>query len=68
MTMSFSMAITNFARNGIIESRPISEACQRLTSVFDSIVFARSSEREQRILAASRSVRWALLHRERREV
>ena len=68
MTMSFSMAITNFARNRIIESRPISKACQRVTSVIDLNISARSSERDQRILAASRSAKWALLHRERREV
>ena len=62
MTMSFSMAIINFALNGISESRPISKACQR---VIDSKFSVRSSEREQRILAASRSARWALVHRER---
>ena len=68
-SMSFSMEITNFARNGISESRPISKSCQRVTSVFDSKIGVRSSEREQRILTASRSARWALLHREReREV
>ena len=65
-TMSFSMAITNFALNEISESRPISNACQRVTSVFDSKFSARSSERGQRILAASRSVRCILLHRERK--
>ena len=63
---SFSMAITNFCQVSISESRPISKACQRVTSVFDSIFFACSSEREHRILAASRSAKQALLHRERR--
>ena len=65
MTMSFSMAIINFYRVSISESRTISEACQRVTSVFNSKFSARSSEREQRILAASRSVRCTLLHRDR---
>ena len=62
---SFSMAITNFARNDIGETRPISKACQRVTSVIDLNISARSSERDQRILAASRSAKRALLHRER---
>ena len=62
---SFSMAITNFARNDICKSRPMS-ACQRVTRVFDSKLSARSSERDQRILAASRSASWTLLHRERK--
>ena len=65
MTMSFAMAITNFARNGISETRAISKACQRVTSIIDSNISVHSSEREQRILAASRSTRQAL-HRERR--
>ena len=59
------MAITNFARNAISESRPMS-ACQRVTSVFDLKLSAGSSERDQRILAASRSARWTLIHRERK--
>ena len=62
---SFSMAITNFARNDIGETRPISKACQRVMRVIDSQISARSSEREHRILAASRSAKRALLHRER---
>ena len=37
-----------------------------VTSVFDSKFSARSSEREHCILAASRSAKRALLHRERR--
>ena len=49
---------------GVSETRP-SKACQRVTSVFDSTIFAGSSEREQRILAASGSAKRALLHRER---
>ena len=62
---SFSMAITNFYRVPISETRPISKACQRVTSVIDLNISARSSERDQRILAASRSAKRALLHRER---
>ena len=65
---SFSMAITNAHRAPISETRPISKACQRVTSVIDLNISARSSERDQRILAASRSAKRALLHRERREV
>ena len=49
----------------ISQSRPISKACQRVASVFDSTFPTRSSEREQRILAATRSARWALLDREK---
>ena len=47
------------------ETRPVSKACQRVMNVIDSKQFVRSSECEQRILAASRTVRWALLHRVR---
>ena len=65
MTTRFSIAITNFCRVSISESRPISKACQRVTSVFDSKFSARSSEREQRILAAIRNAKRAFLHRER---
>ena len=50
---------------GISKTRPVSKACQHVMSVIDSKNFVRSSKREQRIVA-SRSVRWALLHRERR--
>ena len=62
---SFSMAITNAHRAPISETRPISRACQHVTSLIDLNISARSSEREQRILAASRSGKRALLHRER---
>ena len=62
---SFSMAITNAHRAPISETRPISRACQRVTSVIDSNIYVCSSERDQRILAASRSAKRALLHRER---
>ena len=58
------MAISKLV-SPISETRPISKACQRVTSVIDSNISARSSEREQRILAASRSAKRALLHRER---
>ena len=64
----FSMAITNFCGVPISETRPISKACQRVTSVIDLNISARSSERDQRILAASRSAKRALLHRERRKI
>ena len=64
----FSMAITNFGGVPISGPRPISKAFQRVTSVIDLNISARSSERDQRILAASRSGKRALLHRERREV
>ena len=47
---------------GISETLPISKACH---ACIDSNTSARSSEREQRILAASRSAKRALLHRER---
>ena len=50
---------------GIHDTHPVSKACQHITSVVDPNISVRSSEREQRILAASRSVRWALLHRVR---
>ena len=63
-----SMAITNFLRSDTDETRPISKACQHVMSLIDLNISARSSEREQRILAASRSGKRALLHRERREV
>ena len=62
------MAITNFCRSETEETRPISKACQRVTSVINLNISARFSERERRILAASRSAKRALLHRERREV
>ena len=62
---SFSMAIKNAHRAPISETRPISKACQRVMRVIDSNISARSSEREHRILAASRSAKRALLHRER---
>ena len=62
---SFSIAITNFCRVPISETRPISKACQHVTRASTQTFFARSSEREQRILAALRSAKWALLHRER---
>ena len=62
---SFSMAITNAHRAPISETRPISRACQRVTSVIDSNLYVCFSERDQRILAASRSGKRALLHRER---
>ena len=44
---------------------PFLNACQRVTSVIDSNISVRSIEREHRILAASRSAKRALLHRER---
>ena len=62
---SFSMAITNAHRAPICKTRPISRACQLVTSVIDSNIYVCSSDREQRILAASRSGKRALLHRER---
>ena len=62
---SFSMAITNCCRVPISETRPISKACQRVTSVIDSNISGCSSERDQRILTASRSAKRALLHCER---
>ena len=63
----FLHIIPHNCTGGINETRPVSKACQRVTSVFDSKFSAGSSECEQRILelAASRSARWALLHRER---
>ena len=64
----FSLAITNFCRVPISETRPISKGCQHVTSLIDLNISARSSERDQRILASSRSAKRALLHRERREV
>ena len=64
----FSMPIRTIVRIELSETRPISKAYQRVTSVIDLNIFARSSERDQRIRAASRSVKRALLHRERREV
>ena len=62
-----SMPLRTIGRIETDETRPISKACQRVTSVIDSNFSVRSSEREQRILAASRSARWALLHRERED-
>ena len=59
------MPLRIIGRIELSETRPISKACQRVTSVFDLNIFARSSERDQRILAASRSGKRALLHRER---
>jgi hypothetical protein len=59
------MAITNFLRSDTDETRPISKACQHVMSLIDLNISARSSERDQRILAASRSAKRALLHRER---
>ena len=59
------MAIKNAHRAPICETRPLSRACQRVTRVIDSNIYVCSSEREQRILAASRSAKRALLHRER---
>ena len=58
-------ATPQIVSRGISETRPISQACQRVTSLIDLKLSARSSEREQRILAALRSVKRALLHRER---
>ena len=58
------MVITNFGGVPISETRTISKACRRVTSVIDLNISARSSERDQRILAASRSAKRALLHRE----
>ena len=65
--MEFLRAITQIVSGGISETRPVSKACQHdiVTSVIDSKFSVHSSEREQRILAASRSARWALLYRER---
>ena len=63
--LEFLHAIPQIVSGGISETRPVSKACQHVTSVIDSKFSVHSSECEQRILAASRSVRWALLHRER---
>ena len=64
------MAVANLLLNGIRETHPISQACQRVTCVVDlkhfRLLQRSSSERDQRILAASRSAKRALLHRERR--
>ena len=62
-----SMPLRTIGRIELSETRPISKACQRVMRVIDSNVSARStgSEREHRILAASRSAKRALLHRER---
>ena len=62
------MPLRTMVRIELSETRPVSKACQRVTSVIDLNIFARSSERDQRIRAASRSAKRALLHRERREV
>ena len=62
---SFSISLRTIGRIGLSETRPISKACQRVTSVIDLNISARFSERERRILAASRSAKRALLHRER---
>ena len=59
------MPLRTIGRIELSETRPISKACQRVMRVIDSNVSARSSEREHRILAASRSAKRALLHRER---
>ena len=59
------MAITNFYRVPISETHPISKACQHVTRASTQKFPARSSEREQRILAASGSAKRAFLHRER---
>ena len=59
------MPLRTIGRIELSETRPISKACQRVTSVIDLNISARSSERDQRILAASRSAKRALLHRER---
>ena len=62
------MPLRTIGRIDLSKPRPISKACQRVTSVIDLNIFARSSECDQRIVAASRSAKRALLHRERREV
>ena len=59
------MPLRTIGRIELSETRPISKAYQRVMRVIDSNVSARSSEREHRILAASRSAKRALLHRER---
>ena len=63
-----SMPLRTIGRIDLSKTRPISKACQHVTSLTDLNISARSSERDQRILAASRSAKRALLHRERREV
>ena len=63
-----SMPLRTIGRIDLSKTRPISKACQHVTSLIDLNISARSSERDQRILAASRSAKRALLHRERREV
>ena len=47
---------------------PISKACQHVMSLIDLNISACSSECDQHILTASQSMKWALLHCERREV
>ena len=63
----FLHVITKIVSGGIGETCPVPKACQRVTSVIDSKFLVRSSKREPRILAASQSARWALLHRERED-
>ena len=60
-----SMPLRTIGRIELSKTRPISKACQHVTSLIDLNIFARSSERDQRILAASRRAKRALLHRER---
>jgi hypothetical protein len=62
------MPLRTIVRIELSETRPISKACQHVTSLIDLNISARSSERDQRILAASQSAKRALLHREMREV
>ena len=64
----FSVPLRTIGRIELSKTHPILKACQRVMLVIDSNISARSSEREQRILAASRSAKRALLHRERREI
>ena len=49
----FLHVITKIVSGGTSETRPVSKACQRFTSVIDSKFLVRSGECEQRILAAS---------------
>jgi hypothetical protein len=54
------MPLRTIGRIELSETRPISQACQRVTSLIDLKLSARSSERDQRILAASQSAKRAL--------
>ena len=61
----FRHVMTKIVSDDIGDSRPVSKACHRVVSVIDWNFTICSSECQQSILAASRSARWALLHRER---